>query len=116
MSGAVCVYKQRLYLKKMNASTWRSVLMGTLTNVYRNRNSVSKTILGEETTKKVNEEIEKDMPRTFPCKSFFQEEIKATLQVLQEFSLFTQAWGYILYFTYIILTTQGGQRQIPTIL
>ena len=96
MSGAVCVYKQRLYLKKMNASTWRSVLMGTLTNVYRNRISVSKTILGEETTKKVNEEIEKDMPRTFPCKSFFQEEnIKEQLlQVLQEFSLFHPGIGY----------------------
>lgn len=80
----------------MNASTWRSVLMGNLVEAYRNRSRVSKTTLKKETKEKDRQEIDKDMPRTFPCNAFFSEtKIKEELlHILQEFSIFHPGVGY----------------------
>lgn len=80
----------------MNASTWRSVLMGNLMTVYRNRSRLSKIYINKETKAKVKEDIEKDMPRTFPCNLFFQQKnIKEDLLlILKEFTLFHPGVGY----------------------
>ena len=70
--------------------------MGDLLEAYRNRSKVSTKTLEKGTKEKDRQEIEKDMPRTFPCNAFFKEiKIKKDLlHILQQFSMFHPGVGY----------------------
>lgn len=70
--------------------------MGDLVEAYRSRSKVSTNTLEKGTNEKDRQEIEKDMPRTFPCNAFFKEiKIKNDLlHILQQFSMFHPGVGY----------------------